>query len=204
MQPRPGAASRGAVDGGQAVRAAWAASYAGLVAAMTAVTGDRAEAEDVVQEAFARALVAWRSGAPDNPEAWLRTVALNAARTRWRRLRRGLALTVAELTVVDRNADVPGLSPDRVALLAALRRLPHGQREAVAMHHLADLPVAEVAALLGVAEGTVKARLSRGRAALAVLLDDRADDSANASANDRAQRVPPAAGPYRREEPNRA
>ena len=55
--------------------------------------------------------------------------------------------------------------------MAALRRLPAAQREAIALHHLADLPVAEVALTLGVPEGTVKARLARGRAALAVLLE---------------------------------
>ena len=54
----------------------------------------------------------------------------------------------------------------------ALRRLPEAQREAIALHHLADLPVHEVAATLGVPTGTVKARLSRGRAALATLLTE--------------------------------
>ena len=53
-----------------------------------------------------------------------------------------------------------------------------GQREAIALHHLADLPVAEVASLLGVAEGTIKARLARGRAALAPLLTDDALEEA--------------------------
>ena len=62
------------------------------------------------------------------------------------------------------------LEPDRLDLLAALRRLPAAQREVIGLHHLADLPVAEVAETLGVPVGTVKARLSRGRAALAHLL----------------------------------
>lgn len=47
---------------------------------------------------------------------------------------------------------------------------PAGQREAIALHYLADLPVNEVAQTLDVAVGTVKARLSRGRTALAALL----------------------------------
>jgi RNA polymerase sigma-70 factor (ECF subfamily) len=59
-----------------------------------------------------------------------------------------------------------------VALLAALRRLAPPTREAVVLHHLADLPVGEVAATLGVPVGTVKARLARGRAALARFLAD--------------------------------
>lgn len=67
---------------------------------------------------------------------------------------------------------MPGVSADHVALIAALRRLPYGQRAAVALHYLADLPVAEVAETLQVSVGTVKSRLSRGRAALAALLGD--------------------------------
>ena len=57
-------------------------------------------------------------------------------------------------------------------MIEALRRLPEAQREAVALHHLADLPVAEIAELLGVPEGTVKSRLMRGREALAALLSE--------------------------------
>ena len=72
-------------------------------------------------------------------------------------------------------ATIPDLSPDHVTLMAALARLPRVQREAIAMHHLADLPVHEIASALGVPEGTVKARLSRGRAALAQLLKEPAE-----------------------------
>jgi RNA polymerase sigma factor (sigma-70 family) len=67
---------------------------------------------------------------------------------------------------------VPGISADRVALLAALRRLAPPTREVVVLHHVADLSVAEVAATLEVPVGTVKARLARGRAALARFLSD--------------------------------
>jgi len=150
------------------VRELYDASYRRLVGRLTAFTGSRAEAEDVVQEAFVRALAHARTLArTESPEAWLLTVALNVARSRWRRMRR-MAGFLPELVPDDH----PDLSPDRVALLAALRRLPAAQREAIALHHLADLPVEQVAAALGVPTGTVKARLSRGRAALAVLLAD--------------------------------
>jgi RNA polymerase sigma-70 factor (ECF subfamily) len=71
---------------------------------------------------------------------------------------------------------VPGLSADHVAIVAALRRLPPEQREAIALHHVADLGVRQIAELLGVPEGTVKARLARGRAKLAPLVDDLADE----------------------------
>ena len=150
------------------VREVYATSYRRLVGQLTGVTGDPVEAEDVVMEAFARAVTKSRVFADvDNPEAWLRTVAVNIARSRWRRVARLRALTPR---LVDRSSydDLPA---DRLALLAALRTLPTGQREAIALHHLADLPVHEVATTLGVPVGTVKAWLSRGRARLAVLLD---------------------------------
>lgn len=151
------------------LREVYAASYARLVGQLVGVTGDPAEAEDVVMEAFARAAPRRSSfHDADNAEAWLRTVAVNVARSRWRRMLRWAHL-VPELVTPAAYADLP---EDRLALLAALRLLPQAQREAIALHHLADLPVAEVALVLGVPEGTVKARLARGRAALAQLLSD--------------------------------
>ena len=164
-------------DGGVGrVREVYVASYRRLVGQLTGVTGDPLEAEDVVMEAFARAVTRRREFASvENPEAWLRTVAINVARSRWRRLSR---MRWAPLELVE-GQHSPGLAgatayddlpADRVALLAALRTLPTAQREAIALHHLADLPVHEVAAALGVPTGTVKARLARGRARLADLL----------------------------------
>jgi len=60
--------------------------------------------------------------------------------------------------------------------VAALRQLPQAQRQALVLHHIADLSVHAVAAEVGVPEGTIKARLSRGRSALATLLSDQPDD----------------------------
>jgi RNA polymerase sigma-70 factor (ECF subfamily) len=157
------------VDGEAFVREVYDASYRRLVGQLVGITGGVAEAEDVVQEAFARACQHVRLfRRTDNPEAWLRKVAINLARSRWRRIKRwtGLAPSLAARTTLD------GLSPDHVALVAALKQLPATQREAIALHHIADLPVHEVAATLGVPAGTVKARLSRGRTALAALLSD--------------------------------
>jgi RNA polymerase sigma-70 factor (ECF subfamily) len=63
------------------------------------------------------------------------------------------------------------------ALVRALRQITPDQRRAIVLHHLCDLSVAEVAAETGVPHGTVKARLSRGREALAaLLLDDPHDE----------------------------
>jgi RNA polymerase sigma-70 factor (ECF subfamily) len=151
------------------VREVYQVSYRRLVVQLVGLCGDVSTAEEVVQEAFVRAIArgaAFRH--TDNPEAWLRQVAVNLARSRWRRMKKfaGLVPRLAESTTA------PDLSPDHVTLMAALERLPQVQREAIAMHHLADLPVHEIASALGVPPGTVKARLSRGRTALAQLLDD--------------------------------
>jgi len=160
------------VDADEAVRQAYEVHYRRLVAQVFGLIGDVTEAEDAVQEAFARVLASPRSFLDaDEPERWLRVVALNVARSRYRRNWVFDRLVRSGRVEISREA-APGLSADRVALLAALRRLARPTREAVVLHHLADLPVAEVAATLGVPEGTVKARLARGRAALAAYLAD--------------------------------
>lgn len=145
------------------------ASYRRLVGQLYGVCGDLSEAEDAVAEAFARAVSRRRSFERlDNPEAWLRTVAVNVVRSRHRRRKVGERL-LGRTTPTD-PIHRPDLSEDRIALVAALRGLPDHQRETLALHYLADLSVADVAETLGVPVGTVKARLSRGRAALATAL----------------------------------
>jgi len=139
-------------------------SYRRLVAQLHAVTGNRQEAEDVVQEAFMRAMGRWDDVRTyDAPEAWLRTVALNLARSRWRRAVRGAAALVKHGV----PHEEPELSPDHVALMTAMKGLPEAQREALVLHHFVGLSVDEVAASVGAPSGTIKARLSRGRTALA-------------------------------------
>lgn len=166
------------------VRAVFDASYRRLVGQLYGVCGDLTEAQEVVAEAFARA-VQHRGAfeATDRPEAWLRTVAVNVSRTRRRRaqLGRQLGLLVASPPMAARQ---PDLAEDRIHLVSALRMIPASQREALALHYLADLPVQEVAETLGVPVGTVKARLSRGRVALAAALMTGADREASHRAGD--------------------
>lgn len=158
------------MDAADAVRKAYETHYLRLVAQAYALTGDLAEAQDVVQEAFARVLARPRGFlAATDPARWLRTVSLNIARTRFRR-RQLFDRMVRAGRVTPAAQSVPGMTPDRMALVAALRRLPFPTRQVMVLHHVADLPVAEVAATLDLPVGTVKARLSRGRTALAAFL----------------------------------
>ncbi|WP_344240741.1 RNA polymerase sigma factor [Kribbella hippodromi] len=165
---------------GDTVRELYEGCYRRLVGQLFAICGNLGEAEDAVQEAFVRAVEKPRRFAQlENPEGWLRTVALNAVRQRYRRALRFHGLMsragLAETTTA-------GLSADRVALVEALRHLPYEQREAIVLHHIVDLPVREIAVQLRVAEGTVKARLSRGRSRLAPLVHEFADDADDATA----------------------
>jgi RNA polymerase sigma-70 factor (sigma-E family) len=143
----------------------YAAHYADLTVQLYAYFGDRQEAQDVVQEAFCRALARWRTVSRyDDPVAWVRRVAWNLAVSRWRRARTAIGF-LRRQPGTEPQADGP--EPDRVALIAALAELPDKQRRALVLHYLADMPVSEVAHREGVAEGTVKSWLHRGRAAMA-------------------------------------
>ncbi len=140
-----------------------------LLHQMYAMTGNLADAQDCVQETYARAWQHWdRVSDHANPEAWLRTVAWRVAASRWRKIKNG----VSAMARHGPPAYAPEPSPDNVALVAALKEIPEAQRRAIVLHHLVGLSVEEVAVETGVATGTVKARLSRGRNALAQLLRD--------------------------------
>jgi RNA polymerase sigma-70 factor, ECF subfamily len=152
--------------------ALYQAHYSSLVAMAYALLGDLGEAQDLAQEAFCRAWRRWDAIAGyENPVAWVRRVVANLATSRWRHLQ-----VVRVNTRRERPSAVPGLEPDHVALVAALRTLPPDQRRAVVLHHVLDLPVDEVARELGVPAGTVKSWLHRGRTALATLLADTFDE----------------------------
>lgn len=141
--------------------------YVTLVGQLRLVTGSTADAEEIVQDAFVRLVPQWaKVSAYDDPEAWVRRVAMRLAVSRWRRSQvaaRGL-LRLAERDDVD---PPDGGSLDMVRALAGL---PVGQRQVLVLHHVVGLPVDQIATELGVAPGTVKSRLSRGRAALADVL----------------------------------
>jgi RNA polymerase sigma-70 factor (ECF subfamily) len=139
-----------------------------LLGQLTAMTADRAQAEDVLQEAYAKAWLRWgRVSGLDSPEAWVRTVAWRHAVSRWRRMR--VALTAQSRLAQLDSVDDPDVTTSMV-VRAALARLPAAQRRALVLYEVCDLSVEQVARETGVSTGTVKSRLSRGRAALAELL----------------------------------
>jgi RNA polymerase sigma-70 factor (ECF subfamily) len=142
----------------------YAALYPRLVRQLFAFTGDLTEAQDCVQEAFTRAYLRWgHVSTCDSPEAWVRTVAMRHSVSRWRKTRNAATAWRRHGAIVS----PPDLSPDHVAVVTALRKLPAAQREAIVLHHLVGMSVAEISASTGAPSGTVKARLSRGRMSLA-------------------------------------
>lgn len=143
------------------------------------MTGHLAEAEDAVQEAYARVWQRWHSyGGLENPEAWVRVVAYRIAVSAWRK---SVNRLVAQRRATS-GGHAPALGPEHVALVEALRRIPPDQRRVIVLHHLVGLSVDEVAAEIGISAGTVKSRLARGRAALALGLSEAAPPGADSSA----------------------
>jgi RNA polymerase sigma-70 factor (ECF subfamily) len=140
------------------------AEYAGLVRVGFLITGDRAAAEDAVQEAFARALARWkRVGNYERPGAWVRLVTVRLA-----------------LRARDRRAELRHPLPERAAydpepadeeLLSALRRLPPKQRAALVLFYVEGMSTAGIAEALRVPPSTARSHLHRGRAALAAELE---------------------------------
>jgi RNA polymerase sigma-70 factor (ECF subfamily) len=139
---------------------------------MYAMTGNRAEAEDAVAEAYLKAWDRWDTVRDcDSPEAWVRRVAARHAVSSWRKAVNRLKAHHRE--AIDQQLD--GLSPDHVALVHALRQIPADQRRVIVLHHLVGLSVGEIAHEVGAPTGTVKARLARGRKAMAAHLNDTGD-----------------------------
>jgi RNA polymerase sigma-70 factor, ECF subfamily len=153
------------------VAALYAASSRKLLGLVLAVSDSPADAEDVVHEAYARLLVNWRRVSTyDNPEAWLRTVAVRLVISRHRRRRPAadaLRLLKNSLSLV---AEEP--SPEPVTVLQALQRLPMAHRVVIVLHYYLDLDVATIADELEIPTGTVKSRLGRARAELGTLLTE--------------------------------
>ena len=151
----------------------YAATGRRLIGLLVSVGASPALAEDLLQESYARLVPRWEAVRHyDNPEAWVRTVALRLYLSQERRNR----LFHRRAPLLQPAESAAGPSPDRVAVEAALAALPAQQRVVVVMHYLLDLPVAEIAASLRISPGTVKSRLSRARAHLAAVLGEDPDE----------------------------
>lgn len=152
-----------------------AARYGSLLRSAFVLTGDRGHAEDLVQGALMRAYPAWRHGAPEHPEAYVRKVMVRLA-LRWRRRLSSGEVPVAQ--VPERlSLDAAAAVDLGLALQGALRELSVQHRAVVVLRHLAGLSEVETAEVLGCSVGTVKSRSSRALAALRAsgLLDERED-----------------------------
>lgn len=144
------------------------ATYDRTLRYLYGMLGDSAEAQDLTQEAYGRAWRNWLEvGDMADAEAWVRTVGWRISANHLRHLR------VAARRRVQRQETVAAPAPgvDNVALVAALKRIDADQRQALVLHYMLDLPVQQVAEETGVSLSAAKARLVRGRAALAALLD---------------------------------
>lgn len=137
-----------------------------LLGQLTAMTADPEQAKEVLQDAHAQAWRRWsRVSRLDDPVAWVRTVA-------WRRsvsaFRRRMAAEKFMRTVGRTQAEASRRLPVEEVLdvQAALRLLPDTHRRTLVLHDLCGLTMDQVANETGVPVGTVKSRLSRGRAAL--------------------------------------
>lgn len=141
----------------------YAANVRAVTAQIYAYTGDRAEAEDLVAEAFTRGLARWRRLRDyENPAAWVRRVAWNLATSHLRRR----AVTQRFLGK-QRETPADGPDGDRIDLMRALARIGPKHRKAVILRYMAGMSVAEIAVQEGVAEATVRSWLTRGKTALA-------------------------------------
>jgi RNA polymerase sigma-70 factor (sigma-E family) len=131
-----------------------------------ALTGDRWLAEDLAQTALAGACRAWwRVSRADDPDAYVRRILINASNRRFRRRRPAEeARGVPEVPLADPAAQ----ADQRSDLMAALRELAPRQRAVIVLRYWADLSDAQVAALLGCSEGTVRSQAWRALAKLRV------------------------------------
>jgi RNA polymerase sigma-70 factor, ECF subfamily len=135
-----------------------------LLAIAVAMVGDREVARELVQDALLKAFSSWtKVAALESPGGWTRRVLINLSidvQRRRGRERRALERSQEEAAVESPPLPTP-------ALWSAVRSLPRLQRSVVALHYVDDMPIAEVAEVLGVSPGSVKTSLSRARSAMA-------------------------------------
>lgn len=145
-----------------------------LVRALTMISLDREAAADAAQEAFVALYVRWQGSArPQDPAAWLYRVGINRCKDHRRFVTR-TARVVERLgswnAPAEGEAQIVTWTPGS-DFAAALRSLPAGQRTAATLYYLNDLSTLDIAAIMGVSEGTVNSHLHRARTALKKLVE---------------------------------
>ena len=167
--------------GGEAVTVAtedrltelYTAHYRSLVRLAAFLTGDRDNAEEVVQDAYVKVHGSWRGlREPDKAEAYLRTAVVNLSRSRLRRRQVAAKHRPEPLSDVASAETSAMRVVQREAVLHALQQLPRRQREAVVLRYYGDLSEAQTASAMGCSVGAVKSHTSRAMAALRPLLED--------------------------------
>ncbi len=130
------------------------------------LTGNRHDAEDLVQQTLLRMAARWPA-ARQSPAGYGRTILLNLVRDRWRARQRQPAETLsADLTALPSASDAAAVVLDRQLLLRACRLLPLQQRAVLVLRFWEDRSVEETAAVLGCTAGTVKSHTHRALARL--------------------------------------
>jgi RNA polymerase sigma-70 factor (sigma-E family) len=143
-------------------------NYAKVLGALRLVIADRGRAEDRAQEAFLRAYRDWsRIGSMHRPVTWVYVVALNDERRRWKRRRIDTTDREPELPA----PDIAGSVVTTIAIRDALKSLTERQRTIVVLRFFSELRVAEIARVMGCAEGTVKATLHQALARLRIEME---------------------------------
>ena len=151
----------------------YAREYSSLVAMAFALTGSRAHAEDVAQEAMLTAYRRWDDVSRlDLPVAWVRRVCANTATSL---VRRRVVEARALLRLRARPVVVAELDETDGAFWAEVRRLPRRQAQCVALRYVYGCSVSDIAGILGCADGTVKSQLWNARARLAERLGEDLD-----------------------------
>jgi RNA polymerase sigma-70 factor (sigma-E family) len=139
----------------------------GCFRAVLASVGNRAVAEDILAEAFARAWASWsKVSRHPAPRAWVLRTALNTRVSWWRRRWRETELPAGYETTIAGTVGEDLADPVVTEVMAALLRLPLRQRQVVGLRIFLDLDTSQTADVLSIAPGTVKAHLSRAIAAL--------------------------------------
>jgi RNA polymerase sigma-70 factor (sigma-E family) len=149
------------------VASIFAEHHVGLVRLALIMVGDRATAEDVVQEAFARAHAGrGRLRDADKALAYVRSAVLNGCRSVLRRRAVRVRRAVPYEPPVWSAENAALMGEERREVMVALRMLPRRQREALTLRYYLDLTDEEIAAAMGIGASTVRSTITRGLAAL--------------------------------------